>query len=266
MDNILMEWREHERGFQSLWVTINRPKALNAINSSVIRELVQVMDEALEKTSQTPVVAMFLTGSGEKAFVAGADISEMSSMDRAGAENFSKSVAILSEKMEKAPFPIVALVNGFALGGGCELAMCCDLVFADKKAVFGQPEVKLGLIPGFGGTQRLVRRVGPGRALDLITSGRHLNAEKAYELGLVDRLVEESGLKTEAEQYLRDLLGNSPLAVARSKQAVLFFEHEDLHKGLENERELFSSIFESADAKEGMDAFMNKRKPEFLGK
>ncbi|MDR5859465.1 enoyl-CoA hydratase/isomerase family protein [Halomonas eurihalina] len=241
-------------------LTINRPKALNALNSEVIAELERLLSD-LE--GRDDLRAVLLTGAGEKAFVAGADITEMRSKTPQQARDFAGQALRTIKRLETLPVPVVALVNGFCLGGGCELALACDWAVASDNAVFGQPEVQLGVIPGFGGTQRLPRRVGPAMALDLVTTGRKIDAAEALRIGLVNRVMAQDELEAYADELARQLGGNGPQAVRSAKQAVHDGLDQDLDTALALENSLFALCFAGEEQTEGMGAFVEKRKPNF---
>jgi enoyl-CoA hydratase len=249
-----------ERRGATALLTLRRPAALNAINAEVLH----LLDQALASLEgDASCRAVILTGEGERAFAAGADIAAMASLGAEEAERFAARGQAVLDRLARLPQPVIAAVSGFALGGGCELAMACDIVLAGPKAKFGQPEVNLGVIPGFGGTQRLVRRVGPAVALDLCLTGRLIDADEALRIGLVSRKVEAP---LEAALALADELATKgPVAVRYAKQAV--------HRGLEApldvaqafERALFGLCFATADQREGMAAFLEKRRATFRG-
>ncbi|TFH85190.1 enoyl-CoA hydratase/isomerase family protein [Billgrantia azerbaijanica] len=241
-------------------LTINRPKALNALNSAVLSELERVLSE-LE--ARDDLRGVLITGAGEKAFVAGADIAEMHEKTPEEARAFASQALRTIKRLETLPVPVVALVNGFCLGGGCELALACDWAVASDNAVFGQPEVLLGVIPGFGGTQRLPRRVGPAMALDLVTTGRKIDAAEALRIGLVNRVMPQAELEAYAEELAKQLAGNGPAAVRNAKQAVHDGMDQDLDSALALETALFALGFAGSEQKEGMGAFLEKRKPNF---
>ncbi|MFC3282285.1 enoyl-CoA hydratase-related protein [Litchfieldella rifensis] len=241
-------------------LTLNRPKALNALNSGLLAELDAVLAE-LE--GRRDLRAVLITGAGEKSFVAGADITEMRDKTPEQARQFASQALATFKRLERLPVPVVALVNGFCLGGGCELALACDWAIASDNAVFGQPEVGLGVIPGFGGTQRLPRRVGPAMALDLITTGRKIDANEALRIGLVNRVVPQGELESVAEELTRQLAGNGPDAVRSAKQAVHDGMDQDLDSALALETSLFALGFAGDEQSEGMSAFLEKRKPNF---
>lgn len=239
-------------------ITIDRPRALNAIDRSVLDGLAAAMDQI-----SADVRAVVLCGAGEKAFVAGADIASMAELGAVEAETFAAYGQGILNRLASLPQPVIAAVQGFALGGGCELAMAADLIFAGPKARFGQPEVKLGVIPGFGGTQRLVRRVGMSVALDLCLTGRMIRADEALRIGLVSRVVEEGSVKDAALEAARGIATLGPVAVRLCKRAI----HENADGPLDSaqaaERTLFGLCFATADQKEGMAAFLEKRQASF---
>lgn len=237
-------------------LTLSRASVLNALNAQLIGELGALLDSL----KGSALRALVLTGEGQRAFAAGADISEMVNMSAVEAERFAAAGQAALRRLEALPFPTIAAVNGFAFGGGCELAMACDLVLAGPGAVFGQPEVKLGVIPGFGGTQRLVRRVGAQRALELMVTGRNVDADEAVTIGLALRKVED--VVDAALQLGRSIAANGPVAVRLVKRAVLETDGLDLDSGLAAERTLFALCFATADQREGMGAFLARpRRP-----
>lgn len=243
-------------------VIIDRPAALNALDLETLVELGQAF-AGLTITGPDAVRAVVLTGAGDKAFVAGADIKAMKDLDANTAARFAGMGQAVLDGIEAFPAPVIAAVNGFALGGGCELAMACDMVLASPKAVFGQPEVKLGVIPGFGGTQRLVRRVGSMRARELMFTGRNVKAEEAVRIGLALEVVEGDVLEA-ALKLGRSIAAQGPVAVRLCKRAVLDSDPGQ-RAGLALERNLFGLCFATADQKEGMDAFVSKRPAQFTG-
>ncbi len=242
-------------------ITVNRPEKLNALNNTVLHEL----DNAIEKVYKDKNIrAAVITGQGAKAFVAGADITEFLEIsDEEGAAVAMKGQAIFF-KIENAPKPIVAAVNGFALGGGCELAMACHFRLASENAKFGQPEVNLGLIPGYGGTQRLTMLVGKGKAMELMMTGNMIDAKEAKELGLINYITGTDDLLEKTKEILRIILTKSPVAVSKIVAAVNAF-YEPGKNGFEEEIKLFGEAFRSGDKKEGTKAFIEKRKPVFDG-
>ncbi|MDR9439971.1 MAG: enoyl-CoA hydratase-related protein [Halomonas sp.] len=241
-------------------LTISRPKALNALNSDVLAELDSVLAN-LE--ARNDLRAVLITGAGEKSFVAGADIAEMRDKTPEQARGFARQALAAVKRLETLPVPTVALVNGFCLGGGCELALACDWAVASDNALFGQPEVLLGVIPGFGGTQRLPRRVGPAMALDLCTTGRKIDASEALRIGLVNRVMPQAELEAYAEELTKQLGGNGPRAVRATKQAIHDGMDQDLDSALSLENALFAFCFAGEEQTEGMSAFIEKRKPNF---
>ncbi len=243
-------------------VTIDREKQLNALSSGVLGEL---MDIAGQLEARRELRAVLVTGAGDKAFVAGADIAEMQAMAPDGAERLSSRGAAIGRLIEKSRLVWIAVVNGFALGGGCELAMCCDFIYASQSARFGQPEVKLGVIPGFGGTQRLARRVGLGKARELVMTGDMIGAEEALRIGLCEAVFPPGELMGKAREAALRIAGNGPLAVAEAKRVIQKGIDEDLAEGLALETSAFAGLFETADQKEGMAAFVGKRPAAFKG-
>jgi len=244
-------------------VTIDRPEALNALSSEIAQQL---LGTARELAHDEVVRAVVLTGAGEKSFIAGADIAEMRTLTPEQARQYSWLGAKVCEAIEGAPQPWIAAVNGYALGGGCEIALACDVRIASEQATFGQPEVGLGTLPGFGGTQRLPRLVGLGWAKYLCLSGRSIGAEDALRIGLVQAIVPAGQLLAEAQRLAREIAAKAPLAVRYAKSALYHALDLDLAAGCEIERNLFALSFATQDQKEGMDAFLAKRTPEFTGK
>jgi len=243
-------------------VTINRPKALNALNSTVLDELSQAFDEL---AGRDEIKVIILTGSGEKAFVAGADITEMKDMNVAQGKAFAEKGQQVFLKIQQFVKPVIAAVNGYALGGGCEIAMACDIRIASGKARFGQPEVNLGIIPGFGGTQRLPRLIGPGMAKLLIYTGDMIDAEEALRVGLVQKLTAPEELLTEAKAIAGRMIAKSPVAVNLAKDAVNRGLDMDISNAMQYEAYIFGTCFASEDQFEGMTAFVKKRKAAFTG-
>ena len=246
-----------------LVITINRPEKLNALNKDVMIDLSAALNQVY---TNEDVKGAIVTGAGAKAFVAGADISEFTSLDKAGgvamAENNQKNVF---NKIEDCPKPIVAAVNGFALGGGCELAMACHFRIASDNSKFGQPEVNLGLVPGYGGTQRLTQLVGKGKAMELMMTGNLIDAAEAYRLGLVNEVTTPENLLSRTTQLLQTIIGKAPLAIAKviSLTNMAAIGAAD---GLQQEINAFGELFDTQDAKEGATAFLEKRKAVFIGK
>ncbi len=244
-------------------VSINRPKALNALNAATIQELGLLFGQ-LEQDASVKVVV--ITGSGDKSFVAGADITEMQQMSAVEGRNWGKMAQAVFNKIENLPQPVIAAVNGYALGGGCELAMACDIRIASEKAKFGQPEVSLGILPGFGGTQRLPRLVGKGRAKELLFTGDMIDADEAYRIGLANKVVAPAELMDTAKAMAHKIMSRAPIAVQVCKAAVNTGLDVDLASGVAYEAEVFGLCFATADQKEGMAAFVEKRKASFSGK
>ncbi|WP_371367368.1 Short-chain-enoyl-CoA hydratase [Sporomusa rhizae] len=244
-------------------VTINRPKALNALNAATIYELDRMFDELAKDDT---VKAVILTGSGQKSFVAGADITEMQAMSAIKGRNWGKLAQAVFNKIENLPKPVIAAVNGYALGGGCEISMACDIRIAAENAKFGQPEVSLGIPPGFGGTQRLPRLVGKGRAKELLFTGEMIDAEEAYRIGLVNKVVASEELMETAKAMAQKIMSRAPIAVQVCKAAVNEGMDTDLESGVAYEAEVFGLCFATDDQKEGMAAFVEKRKAVFTGK
>ena len=242
-------------------ITINRPDKLNALNAEVIGELGIAIFEEIDDD----VRVLIITGAGEKAFVAGADISPMAEMSAQDALEFSRQGQLLFSAIEKMSLVTIAKVRGFALGGGCELAMACDLIVAGTSAKFGQPEVNLGIIPGFGGTQRLVRRVGLPVALDMLLCGRGrtLSGEEAFSLGLVSRVVADDKVDSEVDKMVKSILSCGPQAVAETKRLCRQSMEMSLEAGLASEASAFANCFASEEAEIGITAFLEKRQPEF---
>lgn len=246
-----------QEGFVGV-ITINRPKALNALNSEVLKELNTVLDSVdLEATR-----ALILTGAGEKSFVAGADIGEMSTLTKAEGEAFGKIGNDVFRRIETFPIPVIAAVNGFALGGGCEIAMSCDIRLCSDTALFGQPEVGLGITPGFGGTQRLARLIPVGKAKEIIYAAVNIKADEAYRLGLVNAVYPLEELLPAAKKLAAKIAKNAPIAVRACKQAINEGLNTDMDHAIVIEEKLFGSCFETEDQKEGMKAFLEKRKVE----
>ena len=237
-------------------VTINRPKALNALNSETLVELNSVLDILEEDES---IYAVILTGAGEKAFVAGADITEMKDLSVQEGRKFSNLGNRVFRRLEIFEKPVIAAVGGFALGGGCELSLACDIRIASEKAKFGQPEVGLGITPGFGGTQRLARIVGLGMAKEMIYTGKVIKAEEALRIGLVNKIVAPESLMDEAKNLALTIAKQAPIAVKLSKAAINRGMQMDIDTAITFEAEVFGECFSSQDQKEGMTAFVEKR-------
>jgi len=257
-ENLLYETREG-----AAWISVNRPEKLNALDRRTVEEIVGACEVAL---ADPDVQVLVLTGVGEKAFVAGADIKQMSTLDAREAQAFSRFLQESLDRIERSPKPVIAAVNGFALGGGCELAMACHLRIAAEKARFGQPEVNLGLIPGAAGTQRLPKLVGRGRALEWILTGDMYDAAEAHRIGLVNRVVPGEKLREEVDRCVATLRGKSPAALARAMESIIAGSECSQSEGLRMEAALFGLCFATEDMREGTSAFLEKRKPAFKGR
>lgn len=244
-------------------LTVNRPRVLNALNSATIDEI----GEALRETRQDPEARVLLvTGAGDKAFVAGADISQMREMSALQARAFSRRGMEVFRALENLPIPAIAAVNGYALGGGCELAMACDWIIAADNASFGQPELSLGVPPGFGGTQRLLRLVGRGPAMELLMTGRQVKADEALRLGLATQVYPRDRLMAEALSLAQVIKTKGPIALKLAKEAVQRGQDLDLDNACVLESELFALAFSSDDQREGMQAFLERRPAVFRGR
>ena len=257
-----MDFVKVERGDDGITVlTIDRQEKLNSLNPQVVEEIRQ----ALLDLEDEPPRVMIVTGAGEKAFVAGADIAAMNEMSALEAKRFSKLSQGAMELLDRSLIPTIAAVNGFALGGGCEIALACDIRIAAENALFGFPEVTLGILPGMGGTQRLPRLVGPGIAKELIFSGRRIKAKEARMLNLVNRVVPEGEAFKAAKELAEEIAANGPVAVRHAKAAMNKAQDVDLTTGLEYEADQFALLFATEDAREGMGAFVERRVAEFKG-
>jgi enoyl-CoA hydratase len=243
-------------------ITVNRPEKLNALNKIVIEELSAAIDEVYNNAE---IKSAIITGAGEKAFVAGADISEFLSLDStSGKELARKGQQNVFDKIENSPKPIIAAVNGFALGGGCELALACHFIIASDNAKFGQPEVNLGLIPGYGGTQRLTQLIGRNLAMQFIMTGEMINAKDAQEYGIANKVVSQKKLLDETKEILQTIHTKAPLAISKIIEVINNFDHTQ--QGYDFEIKKFGECFSTEDVKEGVNAFLEKRKPVFKGK
>ena len=252
---------EKEDGIGILY--INRPDAMNALNTGVLEEIIQAVGEI---SRDNEIQVLIITGAGDKSFVAGADIKEMHGLTAVEGREFGYIGQAAFRAIEKLEKPVIAAVNGFALGGGCELAMAADIRLASEKAKFGQPEVGLGITPGFGGTQRLPRLVGEGRAMELILTANTINAEEAYRIGLVNHIYPAADLLDETRKMARKIMANAPLAVKYAKSAVNKGLQTDIDTGMAIEADLFGICFSTEDQKAGMGAFLNKEKASFKAK
>jgi len=258
-ENVLLE--QPEQGIYLL--SVNRPKVLNALNAPTLDELGAAIAEV---GADSDARALLVTGAGERAFVAGADIAAMRDMSAAEGKRFSANGTQVFRSLELLPVPTIAVVRGYALGGGCELAMSCDWIVAAENAVFGQPEVNLGIIPGFGGTQRLARLVGRARALELITTGRRVEAQEALALGLVNHVYAAEQVLEEAMQIARAIASKGPIAVRLAKESVQRGQHLDMDSACLLENDAFALCCGTEDQREGMSAFLEKREARFKGK
>jgi len=244
-----------------LVITINRPDKMNALNQQVMAELALAVDEVYKKKE---IRSAIITGSGEKAFVAGADIAEFLTLSPEQGAELAKKGHTIFQRIEECPKPIIAAVNGFALGGGCELAMACHFRIASSNAKFGQPEVNLGLIPGYGGTQRLSLLVGKGRAMELMMTGDMISAADALNMGLVNHVTEKEALLDNAKEILKKVHSKAPLAIARVIKCVHAALDKDVD-GFATEIDEFAACFATKDLQEGAEAFVQKRQPRFTG-
>jgi enoyl-CoA hydratase len=244
-------------------LTLNRPDKLNAFNTQLFQEFYEVLTE-IQKNPQ--IKAVIITGAGQKAFCAGADVDEFLEMNPILASDYCLERLKILALVENFTKPIIAAINGFALGGGCELAMSCHIRIASERAKLGQPEVKLGIMPGWGGTQRLPRLVGKGIALELLLTGKHIDAHEAYRIGLVNKVVKPEELMDAAMNLAKEITNNSPVAVQFILKAVNEGTETGLTYGLELESKLFGLCFTTQDMREGIKAFLERRKPKFTGK
>jgi enoyl-CoA hydratase len=258
MTTVLVERDDHVAA-----VTLNRPDKLNALNEELLQELASVVHEL---SRDATVRCAVLTGAGDKAFAAGADIAAMSEMTAVRAKQFAEMGHAIGHAIETAPFPFVAAVNGFALGGGCELALACDFIYASDKAKLGQPEVNLGVIPGFGGTQRLARRVGEARARELCMTGDMVAADEALRIGLVNAVVPHAELLPRVREVAKKIASKGPLAISAAKRVILRGADVPLPTANELEATAFAALFGTADQREGMRAFLEKRAAKFEGR
>lgn len=244
------------------WIYINRPDKLNALNAQTVKELGEAFESFREDKD---VRAVILTGTGEKAFIAGADIKELSELDESQGRAYVLEGQKVTKAIENFPKPVIAALNGFALGGGTEFALACHMRIASENAKLGQPEVKLGLIPGFGGTQRLARLVGKGIAMEMIFSGRIVGAQEALSFGLVNKVVPAEELTAACEAAAKEMTANGPLAISYAIEAINQGLDASLEQGLDLEANLFGKVCATADSKEGTKAFLERRKAEFKG-
>jgi enoyl-CoA hydratase len=241
-------------------ILLNRPEALNAFNTDQLNALLDILRGLRENRS---VRVLIITGAGDRAFAAGADIKSMSSMSKAEGLAFARLGHSVAYAIESLPVPVIAAVNGFALGGGCELALACDIRLASENAVFGQPEVIIGVPPGWGGSQRLPRLIGPGLASEMIYTGRRVDAAEALRIGFVNAVYPKAELLNKAREMAGTIAANSPRAVAAAKRAIQTAFNGNVASGLDTEARLFAGLFETNDQREGMLAFLEKRPPNF---
>jgi enoyl-CoA hydratase len=258
LENVLYEVRD-----KIAYVTVNRPKVLNALNDRTMDELRQIF---LDIRHRHDAQAAILTGAGEKAFIAGADINELATSTPLDGKDRSRRGHHVLEIIENLGKPVIAAINGYALGGGCEIAMACTLRLASDNAKLGQPEVKLGLVAGYGGTQRLVRLVGLGRALEILLTGDPISAQRAYEIGLVNAIYPQTALLAQAESWARKILANGPIAIQLTLESAVHGSQMSLAEGLNLEATLFALSCTTEDMKEGTRAFVEKRPAQFKGK
>ena len=256
MENVLIAKEGHVAT-----ITINRPKALNALSTAVLTDLNAALDEV---AADQDVYALIITGAGEKSFVAGADIAEMKDKSVEEAAEYGKFGNAVFRKIETFPIPVIAAVNGFALGGGCEISMSCDIRICSENAIFGQPEVGLGITPGFGGTQRLARIVGVGKAKEMIYTAFNIKAEEAYRIGLVNAVYPQEELLAAAKKLANKIASNAPIAVRACKKAINEGLQVDMDQAIVVEEKAFGSCFETEDQKAGMGNFLEKDKSKKL--
>ena len=263
MEDIMPDYLvvHHENRIATL--TLTRPQALNALNLAALRELEQFFHAAADRED---IAAIVITGAGEKAFVAGADIAEIAACNGEQGWELARNGQNVLNNIQRFAKPVIAAVNGYALGGGCELALACHLRIASTNAKFGLPEVGLGIIPGWGGTQRLTRLVGTGRALEIILSGKTIGAGEALQMGLVNAVTEPATLLSTAREWLNAILTKAPIALAAAPESVYKGMDKPLDEGMEIEAGCFSRLFDTEDMREGCRAFLEKRKPNFAGK
>ncbi len=243
-------------------ITFNRPESLNALNSELLKEFSQALDEIAANEN---IRVLILTGAGEKSFVAGADITELATFNALQAKRFSERGHFMMNKLQELPIPVIAAVNGFALGGGCEIALACDFIYASENAMFGLPEINLGIIPGFGGTQRLSRLIGKNIAKELIFTGKMIPASEAHAIGMVNRVCSQESLMDEVVKTANNIVLKGKASLRAAKQAINSGMNVDLNSGCSIEIDAFSLCMASPDAKEGTSAFLEKRKADFKG-
>lgn len=243
-------------------ITFNRPETLNALNSELLKEFSQALDEI---AANEDIRVLILTGAGEKSFVAGADITELATFNALQAKRFSERGHFMMNKLQELPIPVIAAVNGFALGGGSEIALACDFIYASENAMFGQPEINLGIIPGFGGTQRLPRLIGKNMAKEIIFTGKMIPAAEAHTIGMVNRVCSQESLMDEVIKTSKTIVSKGKVSLRAAKQTINSGMNVDLNSGCSIEIDAFSLCMASPDAKEGTSAFLEKRKADFKG-
>jgi enoyl-CoA hydratase len=243
-------------------ITFNRPKALNALNAALLEEFSQALDAI---AADENIRVLVLTGAGDKSFVAGADITELATFNPLTAKNFAKKGHTILDKLQQLPIAVIAAVNGFALGGGTEIAIACDFIYASENAKFGQPEINLGLIPGFGGTQRLPRLIGTNMAKELVFTGKMISADGAVQIGLANKVVPKDQLMQEVMKTAKEITSKGKVSLRAAKQAINNGLNADLATGIHIEIEAFGMCYASSDSKEGTAAFLEKRKAAFKG-
>lgn len=243
-------------------ITFNRPEILNALSAEALKEFSHALDEI---NADEDIRALILTGAGEKSFVAGVDIREFPTFNALKAKSFSETGHILMNKLKELPIPVIAAVNGFALGGGCEVALACDFIYASENAMFGLPEINLGIIPGFGGTQRLSRLIGKNIAKELIFTGKMIPASEAHAIGMANRVCSQESLMDEVVKTAKNIVLKGKVSLRAAKQAINSGMNVDLNSGCSIEIDAFSLCMASPDAKEGTSAFLEKRKADFKG-
>ncbi|MCY4321904.1 MAG: enoyl-CoA hydratase-related protein [Bdellovibrionaceae bacterium] len=258
MDYETLKWEQRKA---VAYLTISRPKSLNALNLKVLEEL----DHCLSHLDKQSVRVLIIQGAGDKAFVAGADIKEMSELTAKEAEEFSNTGQRIFSLLENLPFPVIALIQGFALGGGLELALACDILILEENSKIGLPEVTLGLFPSFGGTQRLTRAVGFYKAKEMIFSGNFYTAQSAYNMGLANHVLSKDQLEAKLEEYAETFQKRGPLAIAKAKKLIQNNKGLNLALALKEEAKEFGILFDKEDSREGMHAFIEKRSPQFKG-
>lgn len=258
MSNILLDINEH-----IATITISRPKQLNALNMDIIYELEKVLDELVDNKD---VRCVILTGEGDRSFVAGADTKQLETLNREGGQILSEDGSRVFSKLEHFPAPVIAAVNGFALGGGCEIAMSCDIRLASDNALFGLPETSLGIYPGWGGTQRMARLIGYAKAAEILFSGVKLKADEALRVGLVNHVYPQAELMDEARKLAGKIASNAPVGVQSAKRVMKFGLDTTLEQGLMKESLEFSKLFDTIDAKKGLNAFNERKEYSFQGK